>query len=59
MGLVEGQQAQDGGQTVQLLLDVLWQLLALLVPEETTNVKESCSCTQTYKVTTRLFCSTW
>lgn len=27
-----GQQAQDGGEAVQLLLDDLWKLLVLLVP---------------------------
>lgn len=27
-----GQQLQDGGQTVELLLHVLWQLLVLLIP---------------------------
>lgn len=27
-----GQQAQDGGEAVQLLLDVLWKLLVLFVP---------------------------
>lgn len=27
-----GQQPQDGGEAVQLLLDVLWKLLVLFVP---------------------------
>lgn len=27
-----GQQSQDGGKTVELLLHVLWQLLILLIP---------------------------
>lgn len=33
-----GQQAQDGGQAVQLLLHQLGQLLVLLVPERRTSV---------------------
>lgn len=37
-----GQQSQDGGETVQLLLDVLWQLLVLFIPVEKTNINESC-----------------
>lgn len=32
-----GQQSQDGGETVQLLLDVLWQLLVLLIPVKYTK----------------------
>lgn len=31
-----GQQFQDGGQTVELLLHVLWQLLVLLIPANRT-----------------------
>lgn len=32
-----GQQAEDGGETVQLLLDVLRQLLVLLIPVQKTD----------------------
>lgn len=36
MRLRVGQQLQDGGQTVELLLHVLWQLLVLLIPANRT-----------------------
>lgn len=35
-----GQQAQDGGEAVQLLLDDLWKLLVLLVPAGMRKEKE-------------------
>lgn len=36
-----GQQSQDGGQTVQFLLDVLWQLLVLLISVKRTDISKS------------------
>lgn len=36
-----GQQSQDGGETVQFLLDVLGQLLVLLVPADQTSVNRN------------------
>ncbi len=36
-----GQQSQDGGETVQLLLDVLWKLLIFFIPVKKTNTSES------------------
>lgn len=39
-----GQQFQDGGQTVELLLHVLWQLLVLLIPARKQDSFSYCIC---------------
>lgn len=39
-----GQQFQDGGQTVELLLHMLWQLLILLIPAHKQDSFSCCIC---------------